>query len=114
MIRGRTVTVLTPTASGTDRFGEPIPGTPTQTQVDNVLVVPGATADLEASRPDGVTVALTLHFPKTYTGNLRGCQVALTGEYSGTYNVIGEPKPYLVENSPTDWYMPVEVETCHG
>lgn len=114
MIRGRTVTVLTPTASGTDRFGEPIPGTPTQTQVDNVLVVPGATTDLEASRPDGVTVALTLHFPKTYTGNLRGCQVALTGEYSGVYNVIGEPKPYLVENAPTDWYMPVEVETCHG
>lgn len=114
MISGRTVTVYTPTSAGVDRFGEPITGTPTETQVQNVLVVPGATADLEASRPDGVTVALTLHFPKTFAGDLRGCEVGITGEYSGTYRVIGEPLPYQIENTPTAWRMPVEVERVNG
>lgn len=114
MISGVSVTVLTPTSDGTDRFGEPIPGEPMQTVVDNVLIAPGATADLEAARPDGVTVALTLHFPKTYNGDLRGCSVVLTGQHEGTYRVIGEPKPYMDANTPTDWHMPVEVEVVHG
>ena len=111
MISGRTVTVLTPTVGDVDRFGEPVEGRPTETTVDNVLIVPGATADLEASRPDGVTVALTLHFPKTYSGNLRGCNVVVDGEM---YRVIGGPKPYMDENTPTQWHMPVEVEAVHG
>lgn len=116
MIRGRTVTVLTPTASGTDRFGEPIPGTPTQTQVDNVLIVPGPSQNLDATRPDGVTIAFTLHFPKTYSGNLRGCNVALYGEYAGEYRVVGICYPYQKENCPPDvpWYMEAEVEACYG
>lgn len=111
MIKGRSVTVLTPTVGSTDRFGEPIVGEPVATTVDNVLIVPGATADLEASRPDGVTVALTLHFPKTYSGDLRGCNVIVDGI---EYRVIGEPKPYMDENTPTAWHMPVEVEVCYG
>lgn len=114
MIAGARVTVLAPNQTGVDRLNNPIYGTPTQTVVDNVLVVPGATQDLEAARPDGVTVALTLHFPKTFAGDLRGCEVVLTGEHAGTYRVIGEPKPYMMQNTPTDWHMPVEVEACHG
>lgn len=114
MIRGTTVTVIAPNYDGTDRFGEPVATTPTRTYVDNVLVSPSATADLEAARPDGVTVALTLHFPKTFTGDLRGCEVELAGQHAGTYRVIGEPKPYMDENTPTAWHMPVEVEACHG
>ena len=115
MIKGTSVTVLTPTyGETTDRFGEPIEGTPIETVVDNVLVAPGATQDLEASREDGVTVALTLHFPKTFTGDLRGCSVVLTGQHAGTYRVIGNPEPYMDVNTPTDWHMPVEVEVCYG
>ena len=114
MISGQSVTVLTPNTDGTDRLGEPIYIEPTETTVENVLIVPGATADLEASRPDGVTVALTLHFPKTFSGDLRGCSVVITGDYAGTYRVIGEPYPYMVVNTPTSWYMPVEVEAVHG
>ena len=114
MIKGRTVTVLTPAVESTDRFGEPVYGEPVAQIVDNVLVVPGATADLEASRPDGVTVALTLHFPKTFNGDMRGCSVVLTGQFAGTYRVIGEPKLYQDENTPTQWHMPVEVEVVYG
>lgn len=114
MIRGASVTVVSPNYDGYDRFGEPMPTTPTETTVDNVLVSPGATNDLEAARPDGVTVALTLHFPKSFTGDLRGCEVVLTGQHAGTYRVIGEPMPYMDENTPTAWHMPVEVEACHG
>ena len=114
MIKGRTVTVLTPAVASTDRFGEPVYGEPVVQTVDNVLIAPGATADLEASRPDGVTVALTLHFPKTFSGDLRGCSVVLTGQHAGTYRVIGEPKPFQDENTPTQWHMPVEVEVCYG
>ena len=114
MIKGQTVTVVAPNATGTDRFGEPTFGKPTETEVSNVLVVPGATLDLEAARPDGVTVALTLHFPKTYSGDLRGCEVVLTGQYAGTYRIVGEPYPYMDENTPTPWNRPVEVEAAHG
>ena len=114
MIKGRTVTVIAPNYYGTDRLGEPIKTTPTETDVGNVLIVPGATSDLDATRPNGVNVAFTLYFPKTFEGDLRGCEVELSGEYAGTYRVIGEPYPYMYENTPTDWFMAVEVEACHG
>ena len=114
MLKGTSVTVIAPNFDGYDRFGEPIATTPTRTTVDNVLVSPGGTADLEAAREDGVTVALTLHFPKSFTADLRGCEVELAGQFAGTYRVIGEPKPYMYENTPTAWHMPVEVEACHG
>ena len=113
-MRSTTVTVLRPNVAGTDRFGEPVAGVPTEELVENVLVAPGATTDLDATRPDGVTVALTLHFPKTWTGDLRGCEVVLPAPWDGAYRVIGEPKPYMDANTPTAWHMPVEVEAVHG
>lgn len=114
MIRSVEVTVLRPTVVGTDRLGAPIYGEPTHDAVDGVLVTPGPTADLDASRPDGVTVAYTLHFPKTYTDTLDGCSVELPPPWGGTYRVVGDPRPYMDENTPTPWHMPVEVERAHG
>lgn len=76
-----------------------------------VIVVPGATADLDASRPEGVKVAYTLHFPKTFSGSLRGCRIQVRGEW---FRVVGDPKPYMANNCPTDWCMPVEVEVFDG
>lgn len=114
MIRGVTVEVLRPTAGTADRFGNAVPGTPASEQVDNVLVSPGVTADLEASRPEGVNVAFTLHFPKGYTSSLEGCDITLPAPWSCTCHVIGNPTPYIDANTPTQWHMPVEVEVAHG
>lgn len=117
MIRGTEVTVLRPNVVGTDRLGAPIYGEPTPETVAGVLVAPGATADLDASRPEGVTVDYTLHFPKGYTSSLEGCSVYLPapwGNLETPFHVIGNPTPYMDENTPTPWHIPVEVERAHG
>lgn len=113
MISGTAVTVRTPTDGGTDRLGNPT-RTWTTATVDNVLVVPGATLDLEAGRPEGVSIAYTLHFPKSFTDSLEGCEVVLPAPWSGTYRVVGNPTPYMDVNTPTQWNRPVEVEAAHG
>lgn len=120
MIRGVDVTVTHPTvktvdnAKQLDRFGNHVPGTPVTETVHDVLVSPGATSDLEASRPEGVRVAYTLHFPKSYTGTLEGATVTLPAPWTGVYRVIGDPREYIDANTPTPWHMPVEVEVAHG
>ena len=113
MIKGVTVTVRRPSTSATDRFGNAVKTWTTET-VNNVLVSPGATLDMEAARPEGVTVDLSLHFPKTYSNTLEGCQVVLPTPWAGTYNVIGAPTPYIDANTPTSWHLPVEVAAAHG
>ena len=110
-MRGIEVTVLRPTRT-TDRLGNEVDGEPEREPVGNVLVAPGPTADMDAARPDGVTVALTLHFPKTYAASLEGCSIELPGPWEGTYRVIGNPMPYM--KSPGPWNRPVEVEMAHG
>lgn len=111
MIRGVTVTVYQPVRDSVDRFGNST-YTERSFDVDNVLIVPGATADLEASRPEGVEVSFTLHFPKTFTGDLEGCSVEIPN--NGRFKVVGAPKPYMDVNTPTPWHMPVEVAAAHG
>ena len=113
MIRGVPVTVARKLASGTDRFGNATYATSTET-VDDVLVSPGATDGLEASRPEGVEVAYTLHFPKAYQAPLEGCEIALPAPWGGSYRVVGDPGPYIDANTPTRWNRPVEVEASHG
>lgn len=114
MIRGAEVTVLRPGAPTRDRFGNDVPGEAVHETVSGVVIAPGATADMEASRPEGVTVAYTLHFPKTYTATLEGCSVTLPAPWGGTYRVIGDPRPYMDVNTPGKWDRPVEVEAAHG
>ena len=113
MIRGVEITLRTPTLGEADRFGNRAVSF-TETTVADVLVSPGATSDLEASRPEGVTVAYTLHFPKTFTGALEGCEVILPAPWAGTYRVVGNPTPYIDGNTPTRWHIPCEVEAAHG
>lgn len=114
MFATTTVTVLRPGAPTRDRLGNDVPGEPTEEEVRGVLVAPGATADMDASRPAGVTVALTLHFPKSYAASLRGCSVRLGGRWEGTYRVVGDPMPYMDANVPGPWDRPVEVEAADG
>ena len=113
MIKGVTVTVNAPSSTTTDRFGNPVI-TYTASTVDNVLVAPGTTSDLDASRPAGVQVAYSLHFPKSFTGSLEGCEITLPDPWAGRYRVIGAPGRYIDANTPTRWNMPVEVEAAHG
>lgn len=114
-MRGCSVDVLKPVQGQRDRFGN-VTTTYERTTVTDVLVSPGATADLEASRPEGVTVAFTLHFPKTFTETLEGCEIELPSPWNSgnPYKVIGAPAPYIDENTPTRWHMQAEVESAHG
>lgn len=109
MIKPETVNVLSYQQTY-DEIGEPEGETITETAVD-VIVAPGATDDLSSSRPEGVSVAYTLHFPKTWTGSLRGCKVRVRGE---VYTVIGDPQPYTLTNTPTPYYLPCEVTRADG
>lgn len=84
-----------------------------ETTVENVLVAPGARADVfDAERPDGTTVVFNLHFPKTFSGSLRNASVKVRG--GEPLAVIGDPQPYTGANTPGDWHMPVEVERVDG
>lgn len=113
MIVGETVVVHTPQVVGTDPGGAPIYGTPATATVDDVLVAPGARDDvLESNRPEGVRVAWTLHFPKTFAGSLRGCSVSVRG--GDPLRVVGDPQPYTDANTPTRWNRPVELEAVDG
>ena len=113
MISGVEVVVKTPTEGSPDRFGNATYAFTSQTVAD-VLVSPGATQELEASRPEGVAVAYTLHFPKSFTDTLEGCIVTLPAPWAGDYRVIGDPRPYIGADTPTRWHLPVEVEAAHG
>ena len=115
MFSGATVKVKVPVGlTGTTRFGNANETMSTWETVANVLVSPGATDDLEASRPKGVEVAYTLHFPKGYDTVLEGAIVELPAPWAGVYRVVGDPRPYMDANCPTPWHLPVEVEAAHG
>ena len=112
-MQGTSIIVKSPVSGAKDRFGN-VTHTYTETTVTDVLVAPGATESLEASRPEGAQVAYTLHFPKTFSSSLEGCEVVLPAPWAGTYRVIGNPSPYMDANTPTRWHMPVEVEKAYG
>ena len=76
------------------------------------VVAPGATADLDASRPEGATVAYTVHLPRDMAGiRLKGCSVRVRGE---ELRVVGDPRPYAPETCPGRWCYPVELEAADG
>ena len=110
-MKGETVKVKTFVTTGTDPFGGSI-STETVSVVDNVLVQPGACADIiESNRPNGSSIRYTLHFPKTFYEDLEGCQVEVRGNW---YDVVGKPDHYTLENTPTQWWLTVEVGAVNG
>lgn len=109
---GETVVVERRERVGTDPGNAPIYKWVTET-VEDVLVAPGPRNDVvESNRPDGVRIAWNLHFPKPYAASLRGARVSVRGEPAR--DVVGDPKPYTLENTPTRWWMPVELEAVDG
>lgn len=116
MISGTTAYVELRVRDERDGFGNDVEAYAAPQAVENVLVIPGACAELDATRPEGVRVALTLHFPNGWTADMRGARVTLPAPYDcgKPYRVIGDPRPYMDENCPTPWHMPVEVEAVDG
>lgn len=111
LIAGTTVTVLRPTTGGADALGSPVPGEPGREEVSGVLPQPGATSDLDASRPEGTEATVTFHWPRGYGRSLRRCLVEWAGE---TWRVVGDPRPYLGADVPGPWDMEVEAVLVHG
>lgn len=110
LLRGTSVTVLTPTVTHDEHMEESVSWEPTT--VDNVLVAPGSTADVtESDRPHGTRADVTFGFPKTFSARLRGCRVRV-GER--TYEVVGDPVPNMAENCPTQWWYTAEGVTVDG
>ncbi len=103
------VVVVRPTV-GRDDLGEPVDAGASREEV-RCVVCPGATSDMDATRPEGVTVAYTLHFPKTHVGSLRGCSVEVRGE---TYDVVGDPQRTTDAATPGPWNLAVEVTRSDG
>lgn len=114
MFSGTTVSVELRRRSSRDSFGNTVEEYENPVDVANVLVTPGACEDLNSTRPEGVKVALTLHMPKEWASRMRGARVSLSGPWDGVYRVVGDPMPYMDENCPTAWHMPVEVERTDG
>lgn len=110
IFKGMQVKVLRQVKGEPDEMGEPTLTWKPET-VDNVLMHPSTTDDLEASRPDGVQIDVTFHFPKTYTASLRGCRIQV-GEHE--YRVVGDPQPYMEQNTPGSWNRTVGAEAVYG
>lgn len=110
LISGETVTVRNAVRS-LDELGEPTGETVTEAEVDNVVVCPGATADLDSTRPNGATVAYTLCFPKGADVSLKDATVTVRGT---DYKVVGDPKRYAAANTPGPWNLTCEVTRTDG
>ena len=111
MIRGVDVTVTKRAVASRDEMGEPV-FTETTTTVGNVLWHEASTDERdESNRMFGVTCDLSLDFPKTFTDSLEGAVVTVNGE---DYRVLGDPKGYMAENTPTPWNRNAKVARADG
>lgn len=100
MIKGEPISVFRPSSTTTDAFGAPV-RIWTEEQVSDVVRHPADAQDyLDTNRSDGTIIAWVLHFPKTYTASLRGCQVEVEGE---RYDIEGDPQAFMLVNTPTHW-----------
>lgn len=111
MIRGETVYVSLLTSGPEDRLGNQTDVHSAPKRVENVVVVPSTDDEVDATRPDGIRVIYTLHFPRGYGQNLRGAIVTVRGE---DLRVAGDPKPYTEANVRGPWTMPVMVGRHDG
>jgi hypothetical protein len=109
---GETVVVERPVETGRDAHNEPIVEWVSESVAD-VLVAPGPRADIsDAMRPVGTVVEWNLHFPKSWSGSLRGARISVRGGVP--CGVVGDPQPFTLENTPTRWWLPVEVSRADG
>ncbi|QWT18100.1 hypothetical protein KPC83_02935 [Collinsella sp. zg1085] len=110
LIAGERVVVLHPVVQR-DRLGDILSERIEREHVENVVVAPSPTDDLDPSRPQGSRRAYTLCFPKTYTADLQGAQIEVRGQIC---RVIGSPRRYTESNVPGPWNLTVDVEHIDG
>lgn len=111
-MRGEQVHVIRREITGVDAGNAPVYADGIIEPVDNVLVAPASTADAtDGNRPDGITVNLTLAFPRDYASSLHGCDVIIRGE---RYRVVGDPIPVDGGLTPTAWNRRVTVYRSEG
>lgn len=112
MIQGESVEVWAPEETGRDALNNPTTSWGLEAVVPNVLVAPADSADVENSiRNGGDLVVWALHFPKTYSGSLRGRRLKIRGKL---YKVEGDPVAYQRELTPGSWDRPVRASLVEG
>lgn len=94
-----------------DPFGAPVSAWSDPDEVAGCLFAPGAPEGISADRPNGATVAATAHFPRGYSGTLRGAQVSADG--TTWLSVIGDPVGFP-DAVPGPWLTYVLLETTEG
>lgn len=109
---GETVTVIRREQHGFTPEGTPQWST-VEEAVPNVLIQDASGANAtDPTRPDGITVAKTAHFPRAWHyKSLRGALVRVDGV---EYAVIGDPRPYAGGLTPTAWNLTVELQDERG
>lgn len=111
LLHGETVQVWSPVRA-VDAEGDAVIAWTGPVEVAGALVAPGSTSALGGStRPDGVEVAYTVHFPKSFDASLRGARVQVRGEL---FEVVGDPRPYARDLCPGAWWMQAEVRRVQG
>lgn len=93
-----------------DDLGEPTVTDTERVEVPGCIVQPGATSDMDASRPNGVEVAMTVYMADPGE-SLRGCRIEARGR---EYGVIGDPQPSTAPNVPGGRNLTVEVTWADG
>ena len=93
--------------TGVDGFNQPVYET-VEENVDNVLVVPGASDDIATSQDlTGKKAVYTLAIPKGDTHNWEDAVVRFFGQ---EWHTFGFPLEGMEENIPLDWNKKVMVE----
>lgn len=106
-IKGETVMLWEKTQTGEDPFGAP-EYEETGTEIDNVLVTPGASEDLvDSTDLTGKHIEYTLSIPKGDTHDWTGKKVTLRNK---DYRTVGMAYYYTEENVPLDWNGRIMVE----
>lgn len=84
-------------------IGEAVEVEPEGVVVADVLVQPGSGVQpTDPCAPPGSPVVARAHFPKSFSGELRGRQVRVRGRL---LDVVGDPIRYQGPNTPTRWDM---------
>lgn len=112
MLRGQTVSLLHPVEEGVDAFGQPRVGWEVLEEVEDVLIAPAVSEDVESSiREGGDKVSVAFYFPKTYTRPMRGLRIQV-GQRG--YSIEGDPQCYPTSLTPTRWNRVVRGKEVEG